>query len=75
MPEGLQHIGKVLIVTGAVIALIGAVLLFSGSIPWFGKLPGDIFIERKNFTFYFPLATSIVISILLTLLFLLFGRR
>jgi NAD/NADP transhydrogenase beta subunit len=75
MPEGLQHIGKVLIVTGAVIALTGAVLLFSGSIPWFGKLPGDIFIERKNFTFYFPLATSIVISILLTLLFLLFGRR
>jgi hypothetical protein len=62
-------------VTGAVIALTGAVLLFSGSIPWLGKLPGDIFIERKNFTFYFPLATSIVISILLTLLFLLFGRR
>jgi len=75
MPVGLQHIGKVLIVTGAVIALTGAVLLFSGSIPWLGKLPGDIFIERKNFTFYFPLATSIVISILLTLLFLLFGRR
>ena len=75
MPEGLQHIGKVLIVTGAVIALTGVVLLFSGSIPWLGKLPGDIFIERKNFTFYFPLATSVVISILLTLLFLLFGRR
>jgi len=75
MPGSVEHIGKVLIITGAVIALIGAVLLFSGSIPWHGKLPGDIFIERKNFTFYFPLATSVVISILLTVLFLLFGRR
>ena len=64
MPEGLQHLGKVLIVTGAVLALIGAVLLLSGRIPWLGKLPGDILIARKNFTFYFPLATSIVISIL-----------
>ena len=75
MSEGVQHIGKALIVIGAVIALIGAVMLVSGRIPWPGKLPGDILIERKNFTFYFPLATSILISILLTLLFWLFGRR
>ena len=75
MSEGVQHIGKALIVLGAVIALIGAVLLVSGRLPWPGKLPGDILIERKNFTFYFPLATSILISILLTLLFWLFGRR
>ena len=75
MPEGIQHIGKVLIISGAVIALIGAVLFLSGRIPWIGRLPGDILIERKNFTFYFPLATSILISILLTLLFWLFGRR
>jgi hypothetical protein len=75
MSEGVQHIGKALIVIGAVIALIGAVLLASGRLPWPGKLPGDILIERKNFTFYFPLATSILISILLTLLFWLFGRR
>ena len=75
MPERMQHIGKILIITGAVISLIGAALLFSGRIPWIGKMPGDILIERKNFTFYFPLATSIFISILLTLLFWLFGRR
>jgi hypothetical protein len=75
MSEGVQHIGKALIVIGAVIALIGAVLLVSGRLPWPGRLPGDILIERKNFTFYFPLATSILISILLTLLFWLFGRR
>lgn len=71
----MQHIGKVLMVTGAVIILIGAALTLSGRIPWLGKLPGDFLIERKNFTFYFPLATSIVISILLSLLFWLFGRR
>jgi len=75
MSEGVQHIGKALILLGAVLALIGVVLLVSGRFPWPGKLPGDILIERKNFTFYFPLATSILISILLTLLFWLFGRR
>ena len=75
MPEGLQHIGKALLVTGAVIALLGALLMLSGRIPWLGRLPGDILIEKKNFTFYFPLATSILISLLLTLLFWLFGRR
>ena len=75
MSEGIQHIGKALIITGAVIALIGVILLLSGRIPWLGRLPGDILVERTNFTFYFPLATSILISILLTLLFWLFGRR
>ena len=75
MSEGVQHIGKVLIVTGAVMALLGAILYLSGRIPWLGRLPGDFLIERKNFTVYFPLATSIVISIVLSLLFWLFGRR
>jgi hypothetical protein len=75
VPEGLQHIGRILIVTGLVIAVIGVVLALSGRIPWLGKLPGDILIQRKNYTFYFPLATGILISILLTLLFWIFGRR
>lgn len=75
MPEGVQQIGKALMVTGAVIVLIGTVLFLSGRIPWAGRLPGDILIERKNFTFYFPLATSILISILLTILFWFFRRR
>ena len=71
----MQQIGKVLMMTGGVILLIGAILMLSGRIPWFGRLPGDILIEKKNFTVYFPLATSILISILLTILFWLFGRR
>jgi hypothetical protein len=50
-------------------------LLLLGKIPFLGRLPGDIVIRREHWTFYFPLATSIVISILLTLLFSFFGRR
>ena len=75
MPEGMQQIGKALMAAGAVIVLIGAALFLSGKVPWVGRLPGDILIERKNFIFYFPLATSILISILLTILFWFFGRR
>lgn len=75
MSEGTEHIGKILILAGALIALVGAALLLSGKIPWIGRLPGDILIERKNFTFYFPLATSILVSLLLTLLFWFLGRR
>ncbi len=75
MTEGIQHIGRLLMIIGLVVALIGALVMLSVKIPWIGKLPGDILIQKKNFTFYFPLATSILISILLTILFWLFGRR
>ncbi len=75
MADGIQQIGKVILTVGVVCIAIGAILMLSGRIPWLGRLPGDIHIQKKNFTFYFPLATSILISILLTLLFWLFGRR
>ncbi len=75
MADGIQHIGKFLILLGLFISAIGGILILSGKIPWIGRLPGDILIQRKNFTFYFPLATSILLSILLTLLFWLFGKR
>jgi len=70
-----QDIGKALLVLGLVIALAGFVLLLAGRVPWIGRLPGDIHIERGNWTFYFPLGTSILLSVILTLLFWLFGRR
>ncbi len=66
--------GKILLVSGLVLAGIGLLLMLSGKIGWLGRLPGDIVIKRENFTFYFPLATSIVISVVLTLLFWLFRR-
>ena len=67
-------LGKLLIILGIVMALIGVGLLFADKIPYVGRLPGDIYVKRGNFTFYFPLATSIVISILLTLIFWIFRR-
>ena len=63
--------GKVLVLIGLGIAGIGALVMLG--IP-FGRLPGDIFVRRGTFGFYFPLATSIVLSILLTLIFALFRR-
>lgn len=75
MNEGIQHIGKFLVIFGVIIIAIGGLLLLAGRIPWIGKLPGDIFIQKKNFTFYFPLATSIILSLFLTLIFWLFGKR
>ena len=68
-------LGKMLLVMGLVVALVGVVLMVAGRVPGLGRLPGDIYVQRGNWSFYFPLMTSIVVSVLLTLLFWLFGRR
>jgi hypothetical protein len=73
--SGFEGFAKLLILFGIVLALLGVLLLVVGKIPLIGRLPGDITIRKGDFTLYFPLATSILISILLTLLFSLFGRR
>lgn len=75
MADGIQYIGRFFIILGLIISAIGGLLLLSGNIPWLGRLPGDIIIQKKNFTFYFPLATCIIISLILTLLFWIFGRK
>lgn len=67
-------VGRMLIVAGLVIAAVGALLLLSGKIPWLGRLPGDILVKREKFTFYFPLATSLLISLLLSLILWLFRK-
>ena len=64
--EMTQNPAWLLIVAGVVIVGIGVAWLLAPSIPWLGKLPGDIRIERENFRFYFPVVTCIVISVLLT---------
>ncbi len=71
----MSDLGRLLIVIGVLIALVGVAVLLVGRVPWLGRLPGDIRIQRGNFTFYVPLATSLLLSIVLTLLFWLFGRR
>jgi hypothetical protein len=75
MTDGIHYLGKLLIVLGVIVIAVGGLLLFSGKIPWIGRLPGDILIQKKNYTFYFPLATSIIISVIITLVFWLLGRR
>ena len=72
-------LGKILLGVGLVMVLLGGFLLlvsnFSGKVPWLGRMPGDVYIERGSWRFYFPLTTSIVLSIALTVLFWLFSRR
>jgi hypothetical protein len=63
--------GKVLVLIGFGIAALGLLMMLG--VP-FGRLPGDIYVRRGNFSFYFPLATSIILSIILTLVFALFKR-
>jgi hypothetical protein len=67
-------LGKILLVFGLVLAGTGLLLLLFDKVGWVGRLPGDILVRRKNFTFYFPLATSVLISLVLTLLFWLFRK-
>jgi hypothetical protein len=69
-----SELGRLLLVAGLVVAAVGAALLFADRLPWLGRLPGDIRVERGNWRFYFPLATSLVISLLLTLILNLFRR-
>jgi len=70
-----NDIGKILVGFGLLIALAGVVLVLVGRVPWIGRLPGDIHIQRGNFTFYFPLATSLLLSVVLSLLLYVVGRR
>ncbi len=67
-------VGKLLILLGIILIVLGGVLLFLPKIPWLGKLPGDLFFKGEKVSFYFPLTTSIVISLIVTLILALFRR-
>jgi hypothetical protein len=71
----MSELGRMLIVLGVLVALVGVVLLFMGRVPWIGRLPGDFHVQRGNWSFYFPLGTSILLSVVLTLVLWLIGRR
>ncbi len=70
----MQALGKLFLILGSVLIILGAALYLSKSIPWLGRLPGDIVIERPNATIYIPLATSLLISLVLSALFYLLSR-
>jgi hypothetical protein len=74
LPE-LSDIGKVLVIAGVLLVIIGAVFSFGGKIPYIGKLPGDFFFERDGLSVYVPLATSIILSIVFTVLINLFLKK
>ncbi len=71
----MQELGKTLVILGIILVGVGLLLTFFNKIPLLGKLPGDIYVQKKNFTFYFPLATSVVVSVILSLVLWLFSRR
>jgi len=70
----MNGLGKVLIVFGLLIAVLGVVVSLSDKVPWLGNLPGDIQIKTERFRFYFPLGTSLLISGVLSLVFYLLRR-
>ena len=67
--------GKMLIFFGVILIIVGGLFLLGGKIPLLGRLPGDIAVQKKNFSFYFPITTGIIISIILSFLMWLLGRR
>lgn len=67
-------IGRMLVILGVLLVIVGLGFMFADKIPYIGRLPGDIYIKREKFSFYFPLATSIIISIILTVLFSIFRK-
>lgn len=66
--------GKFLILAGIILVILGLAVTYGPKIPWIGRLPGDILIKRDNFTFYFPLVTSIIISIIISLILYIFRK-
>lgn len=71
----MQSLGKILVVFGGVLVAVGILFMLGGRIPWLGRLPGDIYIQRKGFTFFFPIMTSILVSVVISAILYLIGRR
>jgi uncharacterized protein HemY len=76
----LGGLGRFLIITGLVIVAMGGLLLWldrglPSGLNWLGRLPGDIYLQRKNFTFFFPVTTSLIISLILSMVLWFFIRR
>jgi hypothetical protein len=70
----MSDLGRLLIIFGVVLAGVGLLLTLVGKVPWLGRLPGDIFYKSDHVTFYFPIVTCLIISVVLSLLFYLFRR-
>jgi len=71
----MANLGKILVIFGLTLAIIGSFLILFPKTHFLGKLPGDIYIKRGNFSFYFPVVTCIIISLILTIIFSIFFRK
>ena len=74
MNQEFHQLGRLMIYAGIFILVLGVLFFFGDKIPFLGKLPGDIYIKKKNFTFYFPIVTSILLSLLISLIIYLFRK-
>ncbi|MFA5499781.1 MAG: DUF2905 domain-containing protein [Candidatus Omnitrophota bacterium] len=70
----MNSIGKTLILFGVVMIVVGGLFMLGAKVPWLGRLPGDIYVQKKNFSFFFPITTSILISVVISLI-LIFLRH
>jgi hypothetical protein len=71
----MSTVGKSIIMIGIVLIALGALLTLAGKIPGIGRLPGDIFIKKENFSFYFPLTTCILLSVIVSLIMYFLGKK
>ena len=74
MGDHFTQLGRGLVITGAIIAVLGIIILILPRIPWLGRLPGDIYLKRENFTLYVPLTTGLIVSLVISLILYLFRR-
>jgi len=74
MAPEFQSFGKLMLYAGVFLVVLGLLFFFGDKIPFLGRLPGDIYIKKKNFTFYFPIVTSILLSLLISLIIYLFRK-
>lgn len=71
----MADLGKLVLLLGLLLVVVGGLLMLSPKLPFLGRLPGDIHVQRGNWSFHFPLATSLLLSVVLSLLLMLFSRR
>ncbi len=71
----MSELGKILVFTGVILIVAGGAVLLLGKIPGAGRLPGDIMLKKENFSFYFPITTCILLSIILSLISYLWPRK
>jgi len=68
------EMGKILIIFGGTLILLGVILIFIPKVPYLGKLPGDIYIKKENFNFYFPLTSCLIISFIVSFIIWFFKK-